>query len=166
MKVAIDEPITVAGKANPNGATVLPLKDFLREKKRRNRPPKTREELEHALAVHERSLAAANEVRSRLGMDPLAENQSVKGWRAKLAALPEPKRKAKRAAPKAQAPLTPSQRVAALARRRRELEREREAVETEVRELVSLAQSEKGITVSAVASALGLSRQRLYQLAS
>jgi hypothetical protein len=111
-KVAIDEPITVAGKANPDGATVLPLKDFWREKKRRNRAPKTREELESALAVHDRFMAISTEIRERAGLPPLVERDQVKRWRADLAAKPQAKaKKPRKVATGARIELTPAQRV-------------------------------------------------------
>ena len=124
------------------------IKELRRERKRRNRAPKSREELEHALAGHDRMLAVSTEIRSRHGKGPLDDNSIIRGYRAKLEALGRPVER------KAADPL------ADIAKRRRQLEHERTVLEYAVRE-AKLA----GLPVSKIAKAMGVSRQRVYQLA-
>lgn len=152
--------LTAAGKVPPfPGDSKMGKHPF-----KRPQMPKTRERLESALESHDRIQALSDAIREREGLPPVPENGIVTAWRQMLAALPEKKAKRK-AVPKRQEALTPAAQVRELAKRRRDLEREREAVDAETRRLVELAQSERSLSVSGIADALGLSRQRLYQLA-
>lgn len=117
-------------------------------------------EAPHRKRIREESDA----IRARKGLEPVPDNEIVCGARSRLAELEAKPSKRKAAAPKRE--LTPAERVSAAAKRRRELEREREALDAEIRELVALAQSDPSISVSGIARSLGLSRQRLYQVAA
>lgn len=88
--------------------------------------------IETALAAHDRLQAISTEIRGAAGLEPLPEGEAVQAWRGRLALL-ESKPKAKpRKAAKCKAELSPSDWVAEIARRRRQLERERLAIDAEI----------------------------------
>jgi hypothetical protein len=155
MAIPIDAPIAVSGVKAPANAYVLTGKEWKRERKRRNRPPKTREELEHRLAVHERFMAESTAIRERHGLPPLKENSITTMHRAALAALDakEPKK----------APLTVLERAAQVKKAEDKMERERQRIEREKREVAAEARESR--EVGKVAQVLGVTRQRVYQLA-
>ena len=123
----------------------------------RRKPPTVKQgraRIEAAIAGHDRIQAESDAIRQRHGLPPVPENTVVTSWREKLAASP----KAKAAKAEASSPL---EQVADLAERRAKLKREGERLDRELRELVA----SRAVPVSRLALALGVSRQRVYQLA-
>lgn len=115
-------------------------------------PPKTRKDLERALAASERIMRISTQIRERHGLEPLEDNRIVTQWRAALAATHNERGL--------------SSRVEELAKRRAKLERDQKALSRDLRELVALAKASRGVSVTEVARGLGISRQRVYQLSS
>lgn len=150
MSIHPSEPITVAGVVAPEGAHVLSLADWLKERKKRNRPPKTRVELEAALDASDRIHAISTHIRRRHKLPPLPESRSARAWRAALDKTTQPPAQS----------LT--ERAEALAKARAKVEREQRRLDVKTREIALEAKQER--MVSKVSSVLGLSRQRLYQL--
>jgi len=102
-----------------------------------------------ALAAHDRIQAISDEIRGRHGLPLVPEAPRVMAWRAKVGPV------------KVQ---SLAERAAALAASRAKLERDRVKVD---RELAALAEEARGTReVTRIADLLGLSRQRLYQLAA
>lgn len=118
----------------------------------RNRPmaKMTKVQLADALAAHDRIMAESCEIRRRAGLPVLEENEIVKAARARMGAGKVPK------------VLSPSEQLADLVRRRQKLDRVREQFDADLR---ALAQS-KSIPAAMIARGLGVSRQRIYQLAA
>lgn len=119
----------------------------------RNRPilKQSKASIWAALAAHDRIQAVSDEIRARHGLKPVPESDMVKRWVAKVSGSKK-------------APRTLAERASALAASRVKLERERAKVD---RELAEIAAAVKGTgEVTKVALVLGLSRQRLYQLAA
>lgn len=128
--------------------------------RKRERPPKTRDELERALAASERAAALSREIRAQAGLPPVEPNGIADEWRRMLAATSTPK------VARGKARLSLTDRVGELERRWSKHNAEAAAIDAEAVALMALAQSEPSVTVRAVAQARGVSRQRLYQLAS
>jgi hypothetical protein len=128
----------------------------------RREPPTVKQakaKVEAALAAHDRIQAESDAIRQRHGLPPVPENTIVRAWRAKLATA---KLKAAKREPAAKVePSSPLELVADLAERRAKLKREGEQLDRELRELVA----SRAVPVSRLALALGISRQRVYQLA-
>lgn len=124
--------------------------------KSRNRPllKLNRSQLEEAVQGYDRILAISTDIRRRAGLPPIEDGPTIKAARIKLAEAPVKSRRAKKV-------LAPRDMVADLAKRRRKAEKERETVDKAIAELVR----DKILPVSVVAAELGVSRQRVYQLA-
>jgi hypothetical protein len=130
---------------------------ILKENRARNQF-KSMTAMQSALVAHDRILAISTEIRKRHGLEPLGDSQAVKLWRAKVDAAPA----LRKASAKRQADLSGPDWVADVARRRRKIDAERLALDAEIKAMVE----RKAIPVSRIASALGISRQRIYQLAA
>jgi hypothetical protein len=125
----------------------------------KEKEPKTRAQLESALDASARILAISAEIRERSGLQPLAPSLSVRLWSDRLRNMAPAK--VRKVAAKHQVSLTPDKAVADIARRRKALDRERMQLDREIAALVET----KAVKVSRIAQALGISRQRVYQLA-
>lgn len=124
----------------------------------RSMPKMTRDRLSSAVDAYDRILAVSTEIRSRHGLAPVAEGQSISGARARLAKMSV--RKGRKAPSLDQSlGLTPLERLAAVAKDRAALDRERERIDAEIKSLVGQ------VPATRIAAALGISRQRVYQLA-
>jgi hypothetical protein len=97
--------------------------------------------------------AVSDEIRARAGLPPI-ESRFTRQCRELVGEIGKP------AEPVADA----ETRAADLARRRAAHDRKAAAMDAELREIIAAAQAER--KVSAVARRLGLSRQRLYQIAA
>src|SRR5690242_7917929 len=117
MPIPMDKiPTCEAAKRNdPRYHVCDSVKELRRERKRRNRSPKTREELEYALSAHDRIAAVSAEIRAKAGLEPLEDNVLIRGYRSRLAEIGPAKRKAKS---------SPADPIADIARRRKQLEQE------------------------------------------
>ena len=118
-----------------------------------------REQLSSAVDTYDRILAESTAIRARHGLAPVVDGETIRAARKRLAELPARKTR-KRA--KCQGALTPDGQLAEIAKRRREIERERVALDAEVAALAASG----SVKVSAIAKALGVSRQRVYQLSA
>lgn len=150
------EGLTSGGKVPPfPGDSKMGKHPFKRPK------VKTRAELESALDAHDRIQAISDEIRSRSGLPPLPENGIVTGWRLALEKAPAARKVKAKAPAVRQAELTPAAQVAAIRRRREAHEAEGEALRSE-----ALGLFRSGVAgATAVGTALGVKRQRVYQLA-
>lgn len=113
----------------------------------RNRPvlKQSRAGLATALDAHSRIHAVSTEIRARHGLGALDDGQTVRGWRVKLAG----------SAPLAVVSLDD------LAKRRAKIKRDEAKLDRDLRELIA----SKTVPAVRIAEALGVSRQRVYQLA-
>ncbi|MBS1863029.1 MAG: hypothetical protein JSS68_15110 [Actinobacteria bacterium] len=118
----------------------------------RNRPMRrmNRAQLTNALAAHDRIQAISDEIRRRHGLAPVPENVIVREARARLAAFKAPR------------VLSPSEALAELVKRRQKLDREREAFDADLLALIRSGEVPKAM----IARAMGITRQRVYQLAA
>lgn len=153
MAVPISEPIVAKGAVGLPGAVVLGAGEFMRERKRRNQPPKTRKDLESALDTSHRIAAISAGIRRRSGLRALPENDTVRGWRTAL--------EAKGVSPAQSQSLL--ERAEALAKARAKVEAQQRKIDRETREVAIAARTER--KVGKVAEVLDISRQRIYQLA-
>ena len=131
----------------------MPSRFVLKENRDRNRPmakkmPKA--QLADALAASDRIFEVSCEIRGRAGLKPLERSRTYVEARARLGA------------PKAVKVLGPAETLAELAKRRSKLDRDRDALDRDIRELAA----SKTVGASMIARALGISRQRVYQLAA
>lgn len=123
---------------------------MLKANRDRNKPmaKMSKAQLAEALAAHDRIKEASTAIRRRAGLDPVADNQLIEASRERMGAAKAPKL------------LTPSEQLAELVKRRQKLDRDREKYDADLRELIG----SRKVAVSMIARALGLSRQRCYQM--
>lgn len=124
-----------------------------------------REQLERALASHDRIQAISDEIRARHGLEPVPENQIIQAARERMALLATReagKRTRKPSRATSREKLTSAELAADLAKRKRAWKRDGEALDAEIAALA--ASGDLGAT--RLARALGVSRQRVYQLAA
>jgi len=135
---------------------------ILKENRDRNRPVMKagRERVEAAIAAHDRIQAISDEIRTRHGLEPVAESEIVQSWRLRLLELNSKPSKSRKSKPATV--LTPTERLADLSKRRRQHRREGDALDAELRELIA----SREIPMQEIALAVGLTRQRVYQLAA
>lgn len=138
----------------------------LKSSRERNRPmaKMPADQLEQALAAHDRIQAVSDEIRTRHGLPLVPESPALMAARGRLVQLREKGKgkrvtASKRRTVKARE-LTPDERLAAVAARRVQLRRELAESDREVCEL----RDSKAVGVSKIAKRLGVSRQAVYQL--
>ncbi len=120
------------------------------------------DQLEQALAAHDRIQAISDEIRGRHGLPIVPESPGIMAARGRLVQLraKAPKVKRSKARTVKAAELPPSERLQAVTRRRVQLRRELAESDREVVEL----RDSKAVPVSKIAAKLGVSRQAVYQL--
>lgn len=133
----------------------------LKANRDRNRPADKMpaEQLRAALAAHDRIMAVSTEIRARHGLEALPESDAVSSWRVRLVEL-ETKAPARAKAPRTVA-LTVDEQLAELAKRRRRIDREQLEVRAEAVRMFK----ERLAGATKIGDALGVKRQRVYQLA-
>lgn len=129
----------------------MPSRGFvLKVNRDRNRPmaKMNKGQLADALAAHDRVMALSCEIRERSGLAPLDDNQLISEARARMSRS------------KAPVVLQGADALADLVRRRRRLERDREAFDNDLARLVGSGE----VAMSMIARSMGVSRQRIYQI--
>lgn len=142
----------------------------LKANRDRNKPmaKMNREQLEGVIAAADRIRAESDAIRARYDLPPVADSAPMREARERLALLiakdaeKATKRRPSRAAKAPERVLTPAERADELAARKRAWKREGEALDREIAEFA--ASGDLGAT--ALGRTLGVSRQRVYQLAA
>jgi hypothetical protein len=143
----------------------------LKSNRDRNRPmaKMKREQLEAALLAHDRIQAVSDEIRARAGLPPVPENSITKGARDRLALLVAKdaakgsKRKPSRATSAAVSSGSPRDALTPDALEAWRQKHEREAEEIRAAAVAMFRERVAGAT--RIGKALGVKRQRVYQLA-